>query len=61
MNVAGQNKCRRIVSRKISLFDKMQGGRSPSFDLFHLDMYENNTLTVQFLNINKFYDLKSTE
>ena len=28
------------VSRKISLFGKMQRGRSPSFELFQLDMYE---------------------
>ena len=27
------------VSRKISLFGKMQRGRSPSFELFQLDMY----------------------
>ena len=28
-----------MVSRKISLFGKMQRGRSPSFELFQLDMY----------------------
>ena len=28
-----------MVSRKISLFDKMQRGRSPSFEFFQLDMY----------------------
>ena len=28
-----------MVSRKISLFRKMQRGRSPSFELFQLDMY----------------------
>ena len=27
------------VSHKISLFGKMQRGRSPSFELFQLDMY----------------------
>ena len=39
LNVDGQNKCHRMVSRKISLFGKMQRGRSPSFGLFQLDMY----------------------
>ena len=31
--------CRGLVLRKISLFYKMQRGRSPSFELFILDMY----------------------
>ena len=35
-----------MVSRKISLFDKMQRGRSPSFELFQLDMYVNLFLIV---------------
>ena len=30
-----------IVLHKISLFSKMQGGRSPSFELFQLDIYVN--------------------
>ena len=30
-----------MVLRKISLFGKMQRGRSPSFELFQLDMYGN--------------------
>ena len=29
-----------MVSRKNSLFGRMQRGRSPSFELFQLDMYE---------------------
>ena len=28
-----------MVLRQISLFGKMQRGRSPSFELFQLDMY----------------------
>ena len=28
-----------MFSRKISLFGKMKRGRSPSFELFKLDMY----------------------
>ena len=39
LNVDGPNKCREMVSRKISLFSKMQRGRSPSFELLQLDMY----------------------
>ena len=31
--------CHGLVLRKISLFYKMQRGRSPSFELFILDMY----------------------
>ena len=34
-----RKKCREITSRKISLFGKMQGGRSPSSELIQLDMY----------------------
>ena len=41
LNVDGQNLCRGMVSRKISLFGKIQRGRSPSFELFQLDMYGN--------------------
>ena len=33
-----------MVSRKISLFGKMQRGRSPSFELFQLDMYAIETV-----------------
>ena len=40
LNVDGQNLCYWMVSRKISLFCKIQRGRSPSFELFQLDMYE---------------------
>ena len=29
-----------MVSRKISLFGKIKRGRSPSFELLQLDMYE---------------------
>ena len=29
-----------MLSRKISLFGKVQRGRSPSFELFQLDMYD---------------------
>ena len=35
------------VSRKISLFGKMQRGRSPSFELFQLDMYVNLTFILK--------------
>ena len=35
----GQNKCRKIVSRKITLLGKIQTGRSPSRELFIVDMY----------------------
>ena len=51
------------VSRKISLFGKMQRGRSPSFELFQLDMYEYNyqiiknklmTETPQHMSIEYF-------
>ena len=33
-----------MVFRKISLFGKMQRGRSPSFELFQLDMYALTTV-----------------
>ena len=51
VNVAGQNKCRGIVSRKISLFVKMQRGRSPSFELFQLDMYGSEIIKGQLVSI----------
>ena len=38
LNVDGQIQCRGMVSRKISLFGRMQRGKSPSFELFQLDM-----------------------
>ena len=40
LNVDGWNKCRCMASCKISLFFKMQRGRSPSFELLQLDMYD---------------------
>ena len=39
VNFYGWNKCHKIVSRKISIFSKMQRGRSPPFELLQLDMY----------------------
>ena len=39
LNVHRQNKCCGMVSLKISLLGKMQRGRSPSFELFQLEMY----------------------
>ena len=35
------------ISRKFSLFGKMQRGRSPSFELYQLDMYE----AIQFFAV----------
>ena len=35
----GQNKCRKIVSRKIAFLGKIQRGISPSCELFIVDMY----------------------
>ena len=37
------------VSRKISLFGKMQRGRSPSFELFQLDMYAVYTFFLVYI------------
>ena len=41
-----------MVSRKISLFGKMQRGRSPSFELFQLDMYAYMYMATLDLIIN---------
>ena len=38
LNTDGRNKCHGMASHKISLFSKMQRGRSPSFELLQLDM-----------------------
>ena len=54
LNVDGRNKCRETVSRKISLFSKMQRGRSPSFELLQLDMYDRHIVTW-----NKIWHIKS--
>ena len=45
-NVDGQNLCRWTVLRKISLFGKMQRVRSPYFEHFQLDMYENEVINT---------------
>ena len=45
-----------MVSRKISLFSKMQRGRSPSFELLQLHMYAinyfNKMSVLPFSNMN---------
>ena len=38
------------VSRKISLFGKMQRGRSPSFELFQLDMKFRENIGSQYFH-----------
>ena len=40
-----------MVSRKISLFGKMQRGRSPSFELFQLDMYVKSKLILKMVSV----------
>ena len=46
-----------MVSRKISLFGKMQRGRSPSFELFQLDLYaeiytDQGRVLLKFANLH---------
>ena len=61
MNVAGQNKCCRIASRKISLFGKMQRGKSPSFELFQLDMYASSKASCKWRDaIGAYLDVRAS-
>ena len=58
LNVSGQNKCSGTVSRKISLFCKMQRERSLSFELFQLDMYE---IDIYWINQCQLQSSRITE
>ena len=52
LNVLWQNKCCGTVLHRISLFGKMQRGRSPSFELFQLDMYASWWGTLSTYNLS---------
>ena len=65
LNFDGRNiKWRGIVLRKISLFSKMQRGKSSSFELLQLDMYAKSllygTYTMTYFHSWDLYELHDT-